>query len=50
MKKFHAADIVDIDLVYEYHNESFPVELDGKHRGGESELTNGSLLLCVKDT
>ena len=45
MQKLHGGDIVDVDLGLEDYNQSFPVHLDGQHRGRKDQLAYRALAL-----
>lgn len=41
VKELHIADVVDVDLVLEHHDESLPIEFDREDGCWKSELANG---------
>ena len=47
MQQLHIADVVDIDLVLEYHDKSLPVEFDREDSCWKGELADGRLALLM---
>ena len=45
--EFHVGDVVEVDLVFEDHDEAFAVEADGEDGGGEGELADGGASLVA---
>lgn len=49
VQKLHRADVVDVDLLLEYDDHAFPVELDSEDAGREEQLADGRLTLQASE-
>lgn len=45
VQELHVADIVDVNLILEHHDQALAVEFDREDGRGKSELTDGGLAL-----
>lgn len=45
VKQFHGLNVIKIDLVLEYNDESFPIQTDGEDGGGEGQFANSRVTL-----
>ena len=49
VEKLHITDIVEIDLIFQYHDQAFAIESDGENGGGKGEFTYCRLPLDEED-
>lgn len=45
MKKFHRADIIDVDFFFKYDDHSLAIKLDRQDRGREKQFADGRFSL-----